>query len=452
MTILDQNPDHFPKNGLHLIKFYFHLIAFTCSLAYLLLFSKQDEFLTIAIPFTIAFISYFILQSYINNKNRLLIILIIGIGLRILSLFTLPTLSDDFYRYYWDGNLMLQGTNPFQYTPEEFLTLQSSLDSSMIIATEQMNSFQYHTVYPTVCQMFFAISAYLSQDNIVGFSIILKVLLLISETFLLWKISKNTIFKTKLIPIFTLYYINPLILVETFGNLHFEILMGLTFIMAVFYIMEQKYFLSWIAFATSILVKVYTVILLPFLLNFSKGKSNKSMWVFILLLSTMLIFIGPTLGNIQGYNLYLKQFEFNSFLFILLSKLLIKLRIPELWNYRGLILLSLWVIFMVIYLLRKKEKELDLIQIMLSAFILYGVFLLCHATIHPWYIITFIIFGFFSYPLTSVLSGFLITLSYIHYDELYNSKFELIRWIEYATIIIFFYIEKRTPSLTNRGS
>jgi hypothetical protein len=40
---------------------------------------------------------------------------------RLLLLFAVPALSDDFYRFLWDGRLSLEGINPFLYTPRQLI-------------------------------------------------------------------------------------------------------------------------------------------------------------------------------------------------------------------------------------------------------------------------------------------------------------------------------------------
>ena len=39
-----------------------------------------------------------------------------AIGIRVLMLFFIPNLSDDIYRFIWDGNLFKMGVNPFSVT------------------------------------------------------------------------------------------------------------------------------------------------------------------------------------------------------------------------------------------------------------------------------------------------------------------------------------------------
>ncbi|MGG2377359.1 hypothetical protein ACE400_29590, partial [Salmonella enterica] len=40
---------------------------------------------------------------------------------RLLAAFTMPTLSDDVYRFIWDGQLIVRGENPMLTTPDNYL-------------------------------------------------------------------------------------------------------------------------------------------------------------------------------------------------------------------------------------------------------------------------------------------------------------------------------------------
>ena len=47
--------------------------------------------------------------------------LIFVVFLRLLLLPTLPDLSNDFYRFIWDGELLNRGVNPFAHTPNQLM-------------------------------------------------------------------------------------------------------------------------------------------------------------------------------------------------------------------------------------------------------------------------------------------------------------------------------------------
>ncbi|MGB2684871.1 MAG: mannosyltransferase, partial [Olleya sp.] len=57
-----------------------------------------------------------------NNKNSFKLLVAIAIISRLIFLIAIPNLSQDFYRFIWDGRMILQGFNPYLHTPASFIT------------------------------------------------------------------------------------------------------------------------------------------------------------------------------------------------------------------------------------------------------------------------------------------------------------------------------------------
>src|SRR5690606_10646057 len=83
-------------------------------------------------------------------------ILGLSIAFRFVLLAAVPSLSDDFYRYLWDGQLLLKGINPFAFTPTEAIE-KGLMEKSVLY--EYMNSPHYYSVYPPTSQGVFTLSA-----------------------------------------------------------------------------------------------------------------------------------------------------------------------------------------------------------------------------------------------------------------------------------------------------
>src|SRR5579884_948487 len=77
---------------------------------------------------------------------------------RAVLLFALPNLSDDFYRFIWDGRLLAHGVNPFSHLPSYYAS-QNNTDISIFGLSrelfDKLNSPNYFTIYPPVCQYIF---------------------------------------------------------------------------------------------------------------------------------------------------------------------------------------------------------------------------------------------------------------------------------------------------------
>lgn len=78
------------------------------------------------------------------------ILLVAGL-LRLAMLPMMPSLSDDAYRYVWDGRLLLHGENPYHVTPTETAWRDELFQLQGYPTT--------HTIYPPAAQLLFAAAA-----------------------------------------------------------------------------------------------------------------------------------------------------------------------------------------------------------------------------------------------------------------------------------------------------
>jgi alpha-1,6-mannosyltransferase len=87
-----------------------------------------------------------------EQRGALFLILIGAVGMRLALLFTEPTLSNDIYRYVWDGRVQAAGINPYRYVPAapELAPLRDLAIWPLI------NRADYAvTIYPPVAQALF---------------------------------------------------------------------------------------------------------------------------------------------------------------------------------------------------------------------------------------------------------------------------------------------------------
>ena len=98
----------------------------------------------------------------------------------LIPLFSTPTLSPDFYRFLWDGELTTLGVHPYAYTPNEIV------QHGLIEGNEYMNelytnitdlSKKHYSPYPTINQIYFIIPAWAS-DAILPSLIIMRIMIL----------------------------------------------------------------------------------------------------------------------------------------------------------------------------------------------------------------------------------------------------------------------------------
>ncbi len=86
-------------------------------------------------------------------RGALLTIVLGGVAFRMLLLPTAPTLSDDMYRYVWDGRVQAAGISPYRYPPNAPDLIQLRLSDRTI--WPNINRKSAVTIYPPAAQLAF---------------------------------------------------------------------------------------------------------------------------------------------------------------------------------------------------------------------------------------------------------------------------------------------------------
>ena len=206
----------------------------------------RSNFGLILLDFTLLFIFYF--YSLKNIDFNWLIV----IAVRLVFLFSIPNLSDDFYRFIWDGSLTASGQNPFKLLPSE-------LPQNHIY--QHLNSKYYYSVYPPLLQVIFALGAFLGENNILVNVIVLRLIIIAAELVSIYLITKLLKYFNRPANQVLLYALNPLVITELSGNLHFEAVMLCFLLLSVWFLLnntKSKYYLILSAFflACSVLIKL----------------------------------------------------------------------------------------------------------------------------------------------------------------------------------------------------
>lgn len=402
-------------------------------------FTEQNEFPKIALGYGLMWMFYlYIIKKGIHNPIQLLIFS--GIFLRIILLPAYPPLSDDYFRFIWDGHSNLTGLNPYEFKPEE-ITNRNDFFSNIY---DELNSKIYYSVYPPLLQGIFTISTWLFPKSILGSVIIMRLFLIAFEIGSIFFISK--ILEKFSLPKWQvlLYALNPLVIMEISGNLHFEGMM-------IFFLLGSIYLLAYskqviyaaISLGLAIGAKLLPLIFIPFLLH--KLGLQKS-FIFgiisglVALLSFYMIWDVALFSNFSdSIRLYYKSFEFNGGIYYLCREIGYLFRgYNEIATIGpGLALFSALGIISLALLDRKKDIS------RLPLLFLFGLSLyqLCSTTVHPWYIAPLVALASLTSFRFTIIWSALILLTYINYS--YSPYHENL-WIvglEYSLVIGYFIWE-----------
>lgn len=226
--------------------------------------TRRENFSQVFGLFTLLFSCYYFIYRSFTFRFKQLVAA--GIFFRILLLFSVPNLSDDVYRFIWDGRLMANGINPFGALPIEVMQL-SPIPGISTQLYHQLNSPSYYTIYPSVLQTIFWLTAKVFPDNIFGAIVCMKVIILLAEagTVLLLPVILKHLQKPKHFAL--LYALNPLVIAELTGNVHFDAVMIFFLMLAFLFILQNKIYLSAIFLGLSISSKLVPVLFLPLIIK-----------------------------------------------------------------------------------------------------------------------------------------------------------------------------------------
>jgi hypothetical protein len=388
---------------------------------------ERHEHLELGLCVSLLFAAYyFILKTPVQTS------FLVGIGLffRLVFLFSIPNLSQDFYRFIWDGRMLINGLSPYLFSPNDIINTHESIFAQMQILHSGMGtlSAQHFSNYPPIHQLPFVLAALISGKSITGSVAVFRIIILSADIGILVfgkKLLKNLKLPERNI---FYYYLNPLIIIELTGNLHFEGLMLLFFIIALVFLQQQKSIQSAVFMSFSILTKLLPILLLPLFIY--RLKPKKIMRFYAVIALCIIIAFVPffEFDFIKNYSntvgLWFTNFEFNSSIYCLAKILMAHFLGLSLINYMVYITPLLMGMILVYFIRRKYKDTKSIIQI--SLWVLTFYFLIA-TTVHPWYVCTLVLLSCFTtYRFAMVWSGS-VFLSYFAYHQ--NVVSENLIWI-----------------------
>lgn len=404
--------------------------------SYLGFIPQQRDFLFIILPYlSICLLG---MCAYWQSGQEEQIHFWIGVAIvaRVILVFALPNLSDDVYRFIWDGYLLNAGINPFEQLPSYYIENQIQIPGINKALFEQLNSPEYFSIYPPVAQFTFVFSTWLFPSSYYGATIIMKLFLLafeIGNILLILKLLRYFQFPAKNV---LLYALHPLIIIEIVGNLHFEGAMIFFLLFAFWFLVQQKWPWSAVFMSLSVASKLLPLIFLPFLIRRLGWK--KAMMYFSLLGICLLFVFVPLLSSVffnnfgESLDLYFRRFEFNASIFYLARWAGYQEVGYNLIKYIGPSLAL--VTFLGIVLATFLERSLSWRNFPLVGLFAITIYTFNTPTVHPWYIclpIMWCIFTEYRYPL---VWSVLIFFTYVNYSYPDYQENQWVIWIEYIGV------------------
>ena len=399
----------------------------------------RHESLTLGLAYFSAFFGYFWLCKFPPAQSATFTV---GLLTRLLLFIGLPMLSDDLFRFIWDGQLINNDMSPFAELPSTIAAKEAMPFGLSYELYEKLNSKDYFAIYPPLNQFIFWLSAWIGNDNWLVSANVIRFFLLAGDLttyFFIRKILKSSGHEADRA---NWYWLNPLVILEGVGNLHFELLVVTFMVIGIYYFKQSRYWKSGIGFGLSIATKLLPLIYLPALLIRKDFKSGLivTMIAGILGVVSFLPMIDAALieSMSSSLGLYFQKFEFNASIYFLIREI-------GFWvngyNIIGTLGPSLSIATMVGILVIAwigKKKHWSIEEIMLWSLTSY---LALATTVHPWYIIPLIMLGVLTKYWFPIIWSLLIFVTYFGYT---TTGFELSAgWLvlEYTVVLSVLIIE-----------
>ena len=394
---------------------------------------------------------------YFGERNRIAwpapVILAVALLLRLMFLFSPPQLSDDIYRYLWDGSILLRGQNPYAAAPA---TIHPPPELAAI--HPHINHPEFVTIYPPAAQAVFAGGAALggTLSGLKAFLVLLDMGLCVLLVLLLRRLG---------MPVWraTLYAWNPLPVVEIAGSGHVDSA-GLTMLIGAFCLLlvgrknraahatgPWPFLCSGALLAAAGMVKLFPFVLAPLLfLLVPVGRRRYFSAGFVASLMLLIVPFLPQLANMFAtLDSYARNWEFAGFAFSTLRSLTGSGALARLILSTAFLLAVTVILIRCAATIRRSASPADSArQALQGCYAIAMALLLLTPTLQPWYALCLAVFLPFCAGPAGLLLCWVVFLTY----RVQIPYFILGQWIESSWVTAAVFLAPLTAWLLGKLS
>ncbi len=296
-----------------------------------------------------------------SRQKVILLVVVLGVIGR--ATFIDFPVSNDMYRYIWEGYIQHFGFNPYRVSPDH-PSLSHLAQGDMAAVWQQINHRDLSAAYPPLAMLLFRGLAAVSTSPVVfkGAFIVFDLVTLAALI---------GIVRQKSIPTAHLFWYaaNPLVLVYVAGEGHLDSIQAAFITLGLYFLLTKKPVAGFLMLGSAVVSKYISLVALPFVMQ----RSNRHAWpAAVAAVIWFLPYSGDPLAVFDSLFHFAVQMHYNDGLGELVRFIFDRAAVPVL----ALILVG---ILAVIYLVEHDTAR--------SVFLALGAVLLCLPTLHPWYLL-----------------------------------------------------------------
>ena len=263
--------------------------------------------------------------------------------------------------------------------------------------------------------------AYASGNNSFQFIVLLRLLLIGFDIGVILILAKLLKWFNKKRELVVLYALNPLVVTELTGNLHFEGVALFFMLTSILFIIQKRHIQAGLLYALAICAKLVPLLLLPFFIFRIQWKPLVVFYSVIAGLTIVLFLpfsdvnLLETMGSSIG--LYFNSFEFNGSIYYLFREIGFQIygynQIENIGTIgQGIVLISSIMILI-------KSRETKDFKSLFTYFVwILLIYYSVASIVHPWYIIYLLTFSILTNLKFPLIWSFVIVLSYYAYKDI----------------------------------
>jgi hypothetical protein len=365
------------------------------------------------------------------RRSVLIVVFVVAAAARVTLIGSTPSLSDDIYRYVWEGRVLRAGYNPFVHAPASE-DLRHLRDGDF----EAINHKHLATIYPPLAQAAFYVGAVagrgVTPHKIIYVLFDLATAVLIAQFLRVRKRDPA---------LSAVYAWSPLVILEFAHSGHMDALAIFFLVLTLFLVERGRTVTGLVSMALSFLAKYFSAVLIPFFWMRKRYLVGIALFVVLVVLG-YLPFVDASAGLVSSLGVYGRHWEFNSFGYAVAVRMF---KMPELVRL-GLAALA------ILFAFYQGHRQRDIVR---YAYLVTGCALLVTPTMYPWYLCWVVPFLCFYVDRSWLYLTGAVVLSYTVWPAFRETGVWRVGWglllIEYVPFFILLVLDAYRARLAGRS-